>query len=53
MTIGVCGFGGESFPQRPRHVDARLPLDVRRRRGVRGPEYAWANSRRLRATRWG
>jgi uncharacterized protein (DUF488 family) len=27
----------------------RLLLDVRQRRGVRGPEYAWANSRRLQA----
>jgi uncharacterized protein (DUF488 family) len=27
----------------------RLLLDVRQRRGVRGPEYAWANSKRLQA----
>lgn len=27
----------------------RLILDVRQRRGVRGPQYAWANSRRLQA----
>ncbi len=27
----------------------RLLLDVRQRRGVRGSEYAWANSRRLQA----
>jgi uncharacterized protein (DUF488 family) len=26
-----------------------LLLDVRQRRGVRGPEYAWANSKRLQA----
>jgi uncharacterized protein (DUF488 family) len=25
----------------------RLLLDVRQRRGVRGPQYAWANSKRL------
>lgn len=25
----------------------RLLLDVRQRRGVRGPEYSWANSKRL------
>ncbi|WP_440107787.1 DUF488 family protein [Streptosporangium sp. H16] len=49
VTIGVYGFGGESFLQRLRHADVRLLLDVRQRRGVRGPEYAWANSRRLRA----
>lgn len=27
--------------------DVRLLIDVRQRRGVRGPRYAWANSRRL------
>jgi uncharacterized protein (DUF488 family) len=27
----------------------RLLLDVRQRRGVRGPEYSWANSKRLQA----
>jgi uncharacterized protein (DUF488 family) len=26
-----------------------MVVDVRQRRGVRGPEYAWANSRRLQA----
>jgi uncharacterized protein (DUF488 family) len=49
VTIGVYGFDGESFLQRLRQVDVRLLLDVRQRRGVRGPEYAWANSRRLQA----
>ncbi|WP_433258251.1 DUF488 family protein [Streptosporangium sp. CA-135522] len=49
VTIGVHGFDGESFLQRLRHADVRLLLDVRQRRGVRGPEYAWANSRRLQA----
>ena len=48
-TIGVYGFDGESFLQRLRSADVRLLLDVRQRRGVRGPEYAWANSRRLQA----
>lgn len=47
VTIGVYGFDGESFLQRLRQADVRLLLDVRQRRGVRGPEYAWANSRRL------
>jgi uncharacterized protein (DUF488 family) len=47
-TIGVYGFDGESFLQRLREADVRLLLDVRQRRGVRGPEYAWANARRLR-----
>src|ERR671917_1618531 len=49
VTIGVYGFDGESFLQRLRHADVRLLLDVRQRRGVRGPQYAWANSRRLQA----
>jgi uncharacterized protein (DUF488 family) len=47
LTIGVYGFKAETFVQRLRHEDVRLLLDVRQRRGVRGPEYAWANSRRL------
>jgi uncharacterized protein (DUF488 family) len=46
-TIGVYGFDGEHFLQRLRRADVRLLLDVRQRRGVRGPEYAWANSRRM------
>ncbi len=49
VTIGVYGFDGESFLQRLRDADVRLLLDVRQRRGVRGPEYAWANSLRLQA----
>ena len=46
-TIGVYGFDGDSYLQRLRSADVRLLLDIRQRRGVRGPEYAWANSRRL------
>ena len=49
VTIGFYGFDGESFLQRLRQADVRLLLDVRQRRGVRGPEYAWANSLRLQA----
>ena len=48
-TIGVYGFDGESFIQRLNDADVQLLLDVRQRRGVRGPDYAWANSRRLQA----
>ncbi|MEU4533374.1 DUF488 domain-containing protein [Streptosporangium sp. NPDC023825] len=48
-TIGVYGFDGESFLRRLRQADVRLLLDVRQRRGVRGSEYAWANSLRLQA----
>ncbi len=49
VTIGVYGFNGESFLERLRDADVRLLLDVRQRRGVRGPDYAWANSLRLQA----
>jgi uncharacterized protein (DUF488 family) len=49
LTIGVYGFDAESFLQGLRHADVCLLIDVRQRRGVRGPEYAWANSRRLQA----
>lgn len=49
VTIGVCGFDQESFLRRIRRADVRLLLDVRQRRGVRGPDYAWANSLRLQA----
>ncbi|GAB7189477.1 hypothetical protein NUM3379_01830 [Kineococcus sp. NUM-3379] len=48
-TIGVYGFDGCSFLERLRQADVGLLLDVRQRRGVRGAEYAWANSRRLQA----
>ncbi|WBQ05179.1 DUF488 domain-containing protein [Kribbella sp. CA-293567] len=48
-TIGVYGFDGESFIERLRKANVRLLLDVRQRRGVRGPDYAWANSLRLQA----
>src|SRR5947209_6285926 len=49
-TIGVYGFDAESFMQALREADVRQLVDVRQRRGVRGPEYAWANSRRLQAS---
>jgi uncharacterized protein (DUF488 family) len=48
-TIGVYGFTAERFLETLRDAGVRLLLDVRQRRGVRGPEYAWANSRRLQA----
>ena len=50
VTIGIYVFDAASFLQRLRQADVRLLLDVRQRRGVRGPEYAWANSLRLQAT---
>jgi uncharacterized protein (DUF488 family) len=48
-TIGVYGFTLEQFVRALREADVRLLLDVRQRRGVRGPQYAWANARRLQA----
>jgi uncharacterized protein (DUF488 family) len=48
-TIGVYGFTLEEFLGSLRQADVRLVLDVRQRRGVRGPQYAWANSKRLQA----
>jgi uncharacterized protein (DUF488 family) len=48
-TIGVYGFTAETFLARLRAAEVGLLLDVRQRRGVRGPEYAWANSARLQA----
>lgn len=48
-TIGVYGFSGEEFLKALRAAEVLLLIDVRQRRGVRGREYAWANSRRLQA----
>jgi uncharacterized protein (DUF488 family) len=48
-TIGVYGFTGATFLSALRTADVRLLIDVRQRRGVRGSEYSWANSRRLQA----
>jgi uncharacterized protein (DUF488 family) len=48
-TIGVYGFTLEEFLGSLRQADVRLVIDVRQRRGVRGPQYAWANSKRLQA----
>ncbi len=49
VTIGVYGFTVESFLAALADARVRLLLDVRQRRGVRGAEYAWANSKRLQA----
>lgn len=46
-TIGVYEWDLETFLNALRHADARVLLDLRQRRGVRGPQYSWANSRRL------
>lgn len=49
VTIGVYGCDLDSFLAALAETDVRLLADVRQRRGVRGPRYAWANSRRLQA----
>jgi uncharacterized protein (DUF488 family) len=46
-TIGVYGFDRETFLATLGEAGVSLLLDVRQRRGVRGSEYVWANSRRL------
>jgi uncharacterized protein (DUF488 family) len=47
VTIGVYEWDLESFLRALAGADVRLLLDVRQRRGVRGPEYTWANAARL------
>jgi uncharacterized protein (DUF488 family) len=48
-TIGVYGYSQASFLEALQANRVRLLVDVRQRRGVRGPDYAWANSQRLQA----
>ncbi len=48
-TVGVYGFDAEHFLAALRGGGVGLVVDVRQRRGVRGREYAWANSMRLQA----
>lgn len=48
-TIGVYGFDAKAFLAALEGAGVGIVLDVRQRRGVRGPEYAWANSQRLQA----
>ena len=46
-TIGVYGFDREAFLRALAGAGVDVLVDVRQRRGVRGSEYAWANSLRL------
>ena len=48
-TIGVYGFDRERFLAALQGASVEVLIDVRQRRGVRGREYAWANSLRLQA----
>jgi uncharacterized protein (DUF488 family) len=48
-TIGVYQSSLADFLDTLRRHEVVMVVDVRQRRGVRGPEYAWANSLRLQA----
>jgi uncharacterized protein (DUF488 family) len=47
LTIGVYDWDLQSWLQALTDADVTALWDVRQRRGVRGPRYAWANSQRL------
>jgi uncharacterized protein (DUF488 family) len=49
VTIGVYDWTLEQFLAALRRTNVRQLLDLRQRRGVRGSQYAWANSKRLQA----
>ena len=46
-TIGVYGFTAGAFVEKLTGGGVGLLLDLRQCRGVRGPDYSWANSARL------
>ena len=48
-TVGVYEFDAASFIRTLHAAAVTQIVDVRQRRGVRGPQYAWANARRLQA----
>lgn len=48
-TVGVYESDLEAFLEALAEAGVTLVIDVRQRRGVRGPQYAWANSARLQA----
>jgi len=49
ITIGVYGFDEAGFFAALREAGVDLFCDIRQRRGVRGSQYAFANSQRLQA----
>ena len=49
VTIGVYGFTEEGFFAALTEAGVDTFCDIRRRRGVRGSQYAFANSQRLQA----
>jgi len=48
-TIGVYGFDRPRFLAALEAAGVGALVDLRQRRGVRGSEYSWANSKRLQA----
>ncbi len=48
-TVGVYESDLQTFLDALEVAGVTLVIDVRQRRGVRGPQYAWANSARLQA----
>jgi uncharacterized protein (DUF488 family) len=48
-TVGVYDSSLDDFLDKLRRHRVAMVVDVRQRRGVRGREYAWANSLRLQA----
>lgn len=48
-TIGVYEFDAGTFSRALEEAGVTQVIDIRQRRGVRGTEYAWANSLRLQA----
>jgi uncharacterized protein (DUF488 family) len=49
FTIGAYGWDEEDFDHSLRDAAPDVFVDVRRRRGLRGRAYAWANSNQLQA----
>ncbi|MBV8954361.1 MAG: DUF488 domain-containing protein [Solirubrobacterales bacterium] len=48
-TVGVYEFDATRFVAALDEANVTQVLDIRQRRGVRGPQYSWANARRLQA----
>ena len=48
-TVGVYEFDAVTFIRALDAAQVSRIIDIRQRRGVRGPQYAWANARRLQA----
>ena len=48
-TVGVYGFAAGAFLDALAGAGVGVLLDLRQRRGVRGPDYSWANAVRLRS----